>query len=142
MACSEDDQLCTVSEIPFESFLEGTESASRTADAAASAGVVGSCARVSGPDAAVLGDVGVSPGAVDSSYATADESKGIVELREVNESELSKCVCRLPVRQRLQVRVNETLDCLRSLSQIFHLFRIHLILLIHVLGLVDLGAKG
>ena len=64
----------------------------RTARAAATAGVAGSCAPVSGPSAAVLGDVGVSPGAVDSSYATADESKGIVELRAVNESELSKYV--------------------------------------------------
>ena len=37
-----------------------------------------------------LGELGVSPGAVDSAHATADENKGIVELHEVNESDLSK----------------------------------------------------
>ena len=63
--------------------------------------VAGSCARVSGPDVAgntlafnkydlALGELGVSPGAVDSAHATADESKGIVELHEVNESDFSK----------------------------------------------------
>ena len=37
-----------------------------------------------------LGELGVSPGAVDSAHATADENKGIVELHEVNESDFSK----------------------------------------------------
>ena len=43
-----------------------------------------------GHEFGAIGELGVSPGADDSAHATSDDFKGIFELHEVNESDLSK----------------------------------------------------
>ena len=95
MARSEDDQLCTVSEIPLESFFDGAESASSTAGPAgveAIANVAGSCAPVAAGFKGVCsahGDRDVSGEAV-VALDSAGEMKGIIGLPGGIKSDFSK----------------------------------------------------
>ena len=93
MARSEDDQLCTLSEVPVESSFDGVENASSTSGTAgvvAIADVAGPCAPVAAGFKGVRSALGVRDVYGEAALDSAGQMKGIVGLPAGIESDFSK----------------------------------------------------